>query len=476
MKYLYSLILLLLPYGLFADGGHDIKIKIKGFPKDSTARIGYYFGKARYMAEDTARADKNGLLVFKGKKKLPEGVYICLMPKTYFEFLVTEQEFSLETDTADLEMHMKVKGSQENKIFYEYRRFTTNAGRKADSLNRLMKKKKNPDSIKVIKEQMRAIDKEVEAYRKDFTGKYPFSFTVKLIRALPDPEIPETPLLKNGQKDSSFPYRYFKAHYFDKIDFSDDRMVRTPFFEAKLENYFKNLVLPIPDSVNKDADALIEKARAGKEVFKYTVSWILNYYEESQYMGMDAVAVHIIEKYYFTGQTPWVSDDQLYRMRQRDSTVRNLLIGKKMPDIYGTDSTGKLIRLYSVNKKYTIVWLWDATCGHCQHATPILHKFYQQKKDSLGLAVYAITIERKTNDWKKYIKDNHLDDWINVWDGMTVTDFKKVFDIYSTPVMYILDANKVILAKRVDVDKLQEVFDKLEHERIEKEKEKSKKP
>jgi thiol-disulfide isomerase/thioredoxin len=472
MRYVYSLLLLLLPYSLFAAGGHDIKIRIKGLPKDSTAHIGYYYGKGRYMAQDTAKADKNGLLVFKGPKSLPGGVYICLMPKAYFEFLVTEQDFSLETDTADLEMHMKVKGSQENKIFYEYRRFTTIAGRKADSLNKLFKRKKNPDSIKVIKDQMRAIDKEVETYRDQFEAKYPFSFTVKLIRALPDPVVPESPLMKNGQKDSTFPYRYYKQHYFDHIDFSDERMARTPFYESKLENYFKNLVLPVPDSINKDADALIERSKASEEMFKYTLSWILNYYEESQYMGMDAVAVHLIEKYYFTGQAKWVSETQIYNMRKRDSIVAPLLIGKQAPELYLTDSLGKLKTLYGVHKKYTILYVWDATCGHCQHATPILHDFYEKKKDSLQFEVYAVTIERKTADWRKYIKEHHLGDWINVWDSMTVTDFKKVLDIYSTPVVYILDANKKILAKRVDVEKLQEVFDQIER----KEKEKAKKP
>jgi hypothetical protein len=40
-----------------------------------------------------------------------------------------------------------------------------------------------------------------------------------------------------------------------------------------------------------------------------------------------------------------------------------------------------------------------------------------------------------------------------------VTDFKNIYDIYSTPVMYILDENKKILAKRIGVEQVPDFFD-----------------
>jgi len=463
MKLKYALLLLILcATGAQAKDGHDIRIRIKGFPKDSTARIGYYYGKNRYNAQDTAKADSKGELVFKGKKNLPEGVYICLLPKGYFEFLVTEQSFSMETDTADLEMHMKVKGSKENTEFYEFRRFTNVAGRKADSLNKILKKRKNADSVKNLKAQMREIDKNVDSFRKYFLAKYPTSFAVHLLKAAREPEVPETPLLKSGQKDSTFPYRYYKRHFFENIDFHDDRIVRTPFYDTKLESYFKNLVPPSPDSIINDADSLIERTKVGTEAFKYTLSWVLNHYEESQYMGMDAVTSHLVERYYCAGQATWITAVQKYNMCKRDSIVSHLLIGKIAPDLYLTDSAGKLITLYSVKKKYTILFFWDATCGHCQKAMPVLHDFYEKYKDKVDMAVYAATNERKTADWKKYIQEKKIGDFINVWDSYTVTDFNKMYDVYSTPVLYILDANKKILAKRLDPSQLEDFFDHIE--------------
>ena len=264
MKTVYILLLLLLPLGFYAsaaggDKGHDIHIKIKGLPNDSLVRIGYYYGKTRYISQDSARPDSKGELRFKGDKTLPEGVYLCIWPKGYFEFLVTEQSFSLETDVTEPELDMKVKGSKENACFYEFRKYTAEKGKIADSLNRILTKRKNKDSIKTLKDEMRVVDKSVDSFRKVFMAKYPNSFSVLLLKAVIEPVVPETPLLPDGKKDSTFPYRFYKAHYFDNINFSDERLTRTPFYEGKLEFYLKNMVVPAPDSIMKDVDNLIER-------------------------------------------------------------------------------------------------------------------------------------------------------------------------------------------------------------------------
>jgi hypothetical protein len=43
-----------------------------------------------------------------------------------------------------------------------------------------------------------------------------------------------------------------------------------------------------------------------------------------------------------------------------------------------------------------------------------------------------------------------------VYDPNNETNFRKLYDIYSTPVLYLLDENKKILAKRINVEQLTE--------------------
>ena len=86
-----------------------------------------------------------------------------------------------------------------------------------------------------------------------------------------------------------------------------------------------------------------------------------------------------------------------------------------------------------------------------------MYEFYQKNKKNV--AVYAASIERKDDDWKKFIVKNKYTDWINVWDKGVHTDFRKVFDVYSTPVIYVLDKDKKIIAKRLGVEQLQDFID-----------------
>jgi hypothetical protein len=53
-------------------------------------------------------------------------------------------------------------------------------------------------------------------------------------------------------------------------------------------------------------------------------------------------------------------------------------------------------------------------------------------------------------------------DWINVYDGVHYNNLKDKYDIYSTPVIYILDKDKKIKAKRIDVDQIKTILTALE--------------
>jgi hypothetical protein len=108
--------------------GYEIKVNVKGL-SDSTCQLAYYFGDKQYI-KDSAKADTKGNLVFKGDEELPGGIYMVVLPgKKYFEMIVDkEQYFNLETDNADLVANMKVKGSKDNEVFYDYLRWITERG------------------------------------------------------------------------------------------------------------------------------------------------------------------------------------------------------------------------------------------------------------------------------------------------------------------------------------------------------------
>lgn len=439
--------------------GYNIKIKINGIKTGDTLYLANYYGDKQYL-KDTSIATSGGNVKFDGKETLGKGIYLIVLPgKQYFEVIVSnEQFFSMETDTKDYTQNMKITGSSENIAFYEYLKYVVAKGKIGEELRKKYDDAVKNDSTKVpgLKTQLIGVEKEVAEYRKTFIQKNPEKFVAKVFNAMIDPEIPETPKLASGRPDSTFPYRYYKAHYWDNIDLNEDGLIRTPIFHGKLEKYIKQMIIQIPDSINKEVDYLTSKVENKKgEIYKYIVWYATNQYETSQVMGMDAVFVHMAEEYYLTGKAYWINEDTEKKIRDRYSTLKYLLLNTFAPIIVLQDTLGKDRTFTSIKSKYTVLFFWDPNCGHCQKETPKLAELYNKSKEKLKFEVYAVNTQNDMPAWKTFIKTHKLN-WMNVNNARGESNAQKIYDIYSTPTMYILDENKKIIGKRLGVEQLEE--------------------
>ncbi len=446
------------------EPAYSVKIKVVGV-KDSMCYLANYYGDKQYI-HDSARSDANGRYVFEGKEKLPGGIYLFVLPtRKYFEVLIDhDQFFTMETDTADMVKNMKITGSKDNKLFYEYLNFVSGKGKEVEGLKTRMNAFKdiNKDSSKFYREKILKVDTLVVNYKANYIKMNPESFLSKVFNLSDEPKIPEAPLLPNGRKDSTFAYHYYKGHYFDKIDFTDDRLLRTPVFHDKISRYMKDLVLQMPDSVNKEADMLVERAKVNKDMFKYVVWWVTNNYETSNIMGMDAVFVHMAKTYYTKELATWVDSTQLFKIQDRARTLDPILVGKPAPYMILQDTAGMWHSLYDLKKKYTVLVFWDPDCGHCQKAIPKLVKWYAIAKD-YNIEIYAANSAVEEEKWKKFIREKGLN-WINVADINLHNNFRHEWDIVTTPQIYVLDENKKIIAKRLDPETLADFMKRKLHE------------
>jgi thiol-disulfide isomerase/thioredoxin len=134
-------------------------------------------------------------------------------------------------------------------------------------------------------------------------------------------------------------------------------------------------------------------------------------------------------------------------------------LGKKAPNIIVKDTAmERFIQLYDVEAKFTIVYIWSPDCGHCKKATPKLKEVYDRYKDK-GVEVFAVGSEFENEAWKQFIIDFDLN-WINGSDGGDFrSNFRTLYDVYSTPQTYLLDENKEILAKKMSVESLENMLE-----------------
>ncbi|MBT3621927.1 MAG: DUF5106 domain-containing protein [Flavobacteriales bacterium] len=329
-----------------------------------------------------------------------------------------------------------------------------------------------------MQEKATAIDTKVKSFRTEYINKYADKFFSKIVIATTEIEIPESPLDSTGNPDKTFPYRFYKRHFWDNIDFSDERMLRTPIFYNKMDQYLDKLTAKHPDSINISADVLVTLSKANDEIFQYVVSYITSTYERSKIMGMDAVFVHMVENYYITNQCDWVDSTQLVKIADRAQKIAPNLIGRKASeflDFYGRpfmkDTAGVLHTLQEVKEDYTVLVFFGPTCGHCKKEIPkIKHDVDSLISAGYNIETFAVATEFDKSEWKKFINTQKIGDWINVADinhddegnPVASSDWRDKYDIYSTPVIYLLDKDKKIIAKRITHSQVIEIVSRLE--------------
>ena len=436
------------------QSGYKIDVQLKHF-KNATLYHGNYYGKNTFLV-DSARIDGDGEASFKGDKDLPSGIYFVLLPKKqkYFEILLDKDDrFSIVADSANQFNNLVFSHSPVNEMFREYNSYIR------DQQKEVAKAAQAGADSSAIAAKKEEVGNNIQAYRNKIIKEHPATFLATLFKAMKDPIVPKKP---KHNSDTAFGYHYFKKHYWDGIDFSDSSIIRTPILETRLHRYFTRLVPPVPDSVNREADAILAKAKQNKEMFKFVLWWLTSTYEKSPYMGMDAVFVHLVEKYYVHGDAYWIEQKQLDKIIDKAAKIAPNLIGNTAPELDLKTPDLQEVKLSDVKAEYVILVFWDPTCGHCKVIVPRLDSAYKHSWKQMGVEMVGVLAGGTKEQWLDFIKKHKLSDWVNLWDPKQKNLYRQLYDVYQTPVIYLLDKNKKIKAKKLDVKQLEEVLNHLE--------------
>ncbi len=486
--------------------GYDIKINLKGC-KDTMAYLVKWTFDQKYIS-DTCKKVKNGLIQFKGKKDLDKGVYILVSEakSIYFDFFINEsQKFTINADASDISSSLKSPDSKENALFFSYSTYISQKNQDFVKYREQTKGKSKEDSTKFMNQKIKELNDDVKKFDADYMKNAKGTFVYDVLNLKTEKEPTDIPKASNGRPDSIYQYYYYKNHFFDGVNFKDERIVRTPFFAERVDKYFDKVVLMHPDTIIQELDKMLAKCDEGNLVYNLLVAHFTYKYEQSKIMGFDKVFVHLGDKYVISGKAKGLyTEETLKKFDERLSIMRNLLLEAKVADLYMIDTTdGAKVRklgfdtastsksvtdlyyknidkltpmyktLYDVHSKYTILVFWAADCGHCQKEIPVLNEALEKVKGSIDFKVFAVQTKDDLYDsWKKFIIEKKLKDFINVYDPIHINNLKERFDIYSTPVIYILDKDKRIKAKRLAAEQVVDMLKALES--IDKENQKNK--
>ncbi|MCB9028900.1 MAG: redoxin domain-containing protein [Bacteroidales bacterium] len=451
-----------LPLKINGQAGYNIHISAKT-ASATTIRLAYHVGNQQYV-RDSLITDKGGKAGFSGEESLPEGVYMIVLPDNrFFEFLVGEdQHFEIQFDKSDPLSTLSFSGSEENTRFLAYQKRWKALQEEAMSISKRLNglEEGSPEAIRIRKE-LTAQETAMKQFLRQTAEANRGTLLGAIARSVIPVETPEPELPPGTHNADSvrrlLSYISYKDHFFDNIDFNEPGLIRSPVLGGRMEQFFKQVVIQMPDSVISEADRLLARSSVNDDVFQYVAVWIMNRYASSEIMGHDAVVVHMADKVYLAGRAPWASKEYLADLEKRVSRLRHNLIGMKASELLMGSFAGYHVSLYDIEAEFTIVYFWEPDCGHCKEATPMLKEYYDRNK-SAGVEIFAVCTNHDKEKWEKYIIDHGLT-WINGWDPQRMSRFDYFYNVESTPLIYILDRNKKIIAKRLAVEDVETFID-----------------
>lgn len=441
-----ALLILAFSQTLSAQNGHEIKVKIDGFEED-VLYLAYNLNNKQYIADTVYRADDDSFTFKRSNEQLDPGIYMVVLPpdNSYFQLLITkeEQNFSIFTSSENLLNGATFEGkTDDNKLFFRYLRFLSAQRESAQSLN-----------SETDEAQREAIDKAVRSYQDRLILDYPKSFTAAIIKA-------NLPIDYSGLKETTevAKWRFTQEHYFDNLALNDERLLRTPFLQQRIEYFVDKLHVQQPEEIIPAIDKVLGMMDPKSETFKNFVVHFLNKYARSKTIGMDAVYVHIANAYYGKGLATWTEPDQLKKILNHAARLNPLLIGKIAPDMALQAKNGGAMNLHDIESKFTVLFFWRDNCGNCKTEASAIQEFYDAFKDK-GVKITAICTQKGPGVqgcWS-YADENNYTEWIHLADPDRNSDELKAYDITSTPIIYLLDENKRILSKRISAKDLEKV-------------------
>jgi len=394
----------------------------------------------------------NGILTFKLKEDYLPGVYQLILgqkPGNMYRqsipvsvnLIFNKENIELITDYNHPSDSLQIITSKENRMYYEFSKKEKEFQIKLELLHPLIVNYPETDPYyKQIVQQYNRLQKNRNAYIDSMATAHSGLFASGIIKMYRSPFLDATVTEEKR-------VQYYKDHYFDKLDFTDESLLNTSIYSDKIIRYlmfYRNPELTQSeqeDEFIKAVDIILPYTNINDTVYDFVLDYLVRGFEQ---FNMEKVLNHIADNYL----DKKCKTDNTSLLKKRLEAYRKMAIGKTAPEIQIPDINGKEITLSSVKNEYVLVLFWATWCPHCNQLLPDIKEWYNSD-DRIDLEVITISLDTVRSEWEEVIREGAYT-WINCsdlkgWNGKTEQDY----NIYATPTMFLLDRQRKILAKPV---------------------------
>ena len=397
---------------------------------------------------DTAYRQSTGAYVFFDIDKLATGVYtVYFNDSLYTELIINKEDIVIRAEASNLLTSIKVLKSEENKILFNYWNYALEVKDSTTIYQYRIRKLElktydtNDPRILKMKRRIKAMEDGIDKYVAYQAVKYPNSFAPKLLQAYLIPEM-EKYNKKYPNKKYSSEETFLRDHFFDNIDFNDERFLQTKVIYTVVNDYIKTFGKPA-STVNYNAviDKVLSTAVINNRVYEYCLDLFFRTFEPSIY---ENVIVHLIDDYYLPYYSlSGVNTTYYAHLSER---IKALKPGKKAPNIILKDTSGVVHNLYETDAKAKLIVFYSSDCPHCEKALPGLLEIFTMYQEQ-GLIAFGVAIDDDKELWKSEIRKFNMN-WTSVSDlkGL-LSPYLDKYNIKATPYIIILNKDNIIMKK-----------------------------
>lgn len=225
-----------------------------------------------------------------------------------------------------------------------------------------------------------------------------------------------------------------------------------------LEAYLKALDRQPAEVKLSETDFIISSC-TDPLVRQETARAVYRYFADSKIMGDEAVAIHVYDNWFATGELTFGDDALDWAAKFHASVNRLSLIGNPAPPLCLTDRNGDVITVPEQNDgRFKILFFYDTGCAKCRVESARLRDFL--KKCGTPAVLYEIYAGGEREKWMDYISAHPDDDFPSVKtlhlhdpDGDSGMDVR--YGIIQTPGMFLVSPGGTILGRKLDTPALE---------------------
>lgn len=423
--------------------------------------LAYHFADGVYQLKKI-RLNESGFALFQNVQLESGLYYIYFNDSTFTKFLYDAKDsgkitINYNTETTVYETTGPETTEQYNNFLISLNALRTET--KTSESNTLFRRKKNKTNsenqyILFSNQKDSLIDHVLPELRSTFLKAF---LLAQRNVSIPDYTPPEN-VTKKDSAIWNFQMNYYKKHYLDNVDLTNNLLIHTPVYTEKIRFFLDIISAKNPEDLAQSVDFLIEKSSSDSLANQFMLTFLLDKYERNKNNAIDEyVYLHIIEKYYLHSGDRWISNHDLSMLNREYSRRKPSSLRESAPDFVAFDIANKNLSLTEIEGDIILLYFMSYECPICDKVTPeikkLLYRFYY-----LDIKVVALCVGENTDQWRNYIKKKGIMNWINLFGGDQMSKIALKYNLSYTPTLFLLNKDKIITHKNLNTKQLDDIL------------------